>query len=104
MSRLPLLTSNGGDADGLAAAIRTKKVVADKRFRKSQSMAKLQKKRSKIERFSDRPADNIKVRKKHMIIAMYIMLQNGVVHCVLAAQITALITFCFWFCTSFLSE
>jgi hypothetical protein len=49
-----------GGADGLSTEIRKRKAAADERFRKSQGTDKPQKKRSKIERLTDRPADNLK--------------------------------------------
>lgn len=49
-----------GGADGLATKIQERKEAADERFRISQSTSKPQKKRSKIERISDYPADNPK--------------------------------------------
>ena len=47
-----------GGADGLAEEIGKRKRAAEERFQKSQKTAKPQKKRSKIERLSDRPAEN----------------------------------------------
>lgn len=49
-----------GGADGLSTEIRKRKAAADERFRKSQGTDKPQKKRSKIERLTDRPAGNLK--------------------------------------------
>jgi hypothetical protein len=59
--------SKHGGPDGLEAAITKKKDVAKERFRKSQSTSKPQKKRSKIERLSGRPADIFKVSNRYMV-------------------------------------
>lgn len=54
--------SKHGGADGLAMVFQQKKEAASERFLRRQATIKPQKKRAKVERMSDRPADNLKVR------------------------------------------